>query len=339
MSVSTAAIRRPPATTEVNPTTIRVASLLPGLTDVIHDLDRSSTLVATSHECHSKCVGQVATVTSAGLLHTDISALEVSAGWNATLFANPPNLATHICSFYDTDIESLAAARPTVVLTHLRPQRQFSDPTPQDLRRAIRSVIPSVTHVISADPHTLDEIYALHLSVSRVLHASRIAINLVETARHRLQHISQFVSKQLLDKKPPSLAVVQWTDPLYLAGDWVPEIVRLSAIHDPFTSVGQPSVSVSVGDLFQVEVIVFSLCALDLNACRKGVNAFWRKHNHMLRNWPGTVIITDSTKLFSRVALSNVVQSAEVVAEIVTRSNFYGHRGSLWQVHHPLISR
>lgn len=128
---------------------------------------------------------------------------------------------------------------------------------------------------------------------------------------------------------------MQWTDPLYLAGDWIPEVVTLSAAGDGFTKPGAPSIPVHPADLKRVDIVLFAVCALDLRACQMVVNRFWRQNAHTLRVWTGKLVAVDASRLFSRPALSTVVKSAEVIAEVVADYPIFGHGNSVWKLWTP----
>lgn len=187
---------------------------------------------------------------------------------------------------------------------------------------------------MSVDVRTLEDVFRLHRRLAKELGVEDAAVEPVAEARGRLESIRAFVNaeQQRLGQSRLKVAIVQWADPLFLAGDWVPGVAILAGSDgDGFTHEGGPSVSVMVEDVTGVDLLVFAVCAVQLAGCRTIVNDFMEKNSKALRGWNGRVLFTDATTLFSRPSLSAVVQSAEVIAEIVLRRGCYGHRGLLWR--------
>lgn len=317
----------------------RIASLLPGLTDVLHDLHLSAHLVARSHECLSPSPS----VTSPKLPSTaSLPSLEIASGWNAILTTHPlisspssPDslLAHRICSFYRVDLPALKDTKPTILLTHIAKARTPYEPDQAAVREMLAAYIPSLQTVISTDTQTLADVFQLHRDVARAVGMPDNAINPVAAARGRLESLRSFVDARVREGKAErrKVAIVQWTDPLFLAGDWVPRVAALAgAAGDGYTREGGPSVPVDVDALRGVDVVVFAVCAVGMEGCRRVVDQFVKRNGRKLQGWKGRFVVTDATTLFSRPAISTVVQSAEVIAEIVLGEACYGHKGVLW---------
>lgn len=312
-----------------------VASLLPGLTDVLVDLRLAAHVVANSHECDLSS----STVTFPKLPGTpDLTSLEIASGWNAATAPHTSQfspfcrhlLATRTCSFYHVNPEALARANPRVLLTHVAPSRSPLDPAEDDVQVALQRLLPRLEVIISANCRTLRDVFQLQLDVARALHRPAVAVLPVATARARLRSLQIRADAARLQKRP-RLTVVQWADPLFLAGDWVPAVVR-AAGGDPdgLTVEGSPSVAVEPAALLGVDVVVFALCAVDLKGCAKALEAFLEKHGSLFAGWKGSFVVTDATKLFSRPSLSAVAKSAEVLSDVVLDGNKFRYRGVLW---------
>lgn len=160
-----------------------------------------------------------------------------------------------------------------------------------------------------------------------------MAVAPVAGARGGLESVRAFVEARFRQGKAErrKVAIVQWVEPLFLAGDWVPGVAVLAgSAGDGYTREGRPSVSVGVDALRGVDVVVFAVCAVGMEGCRQIVQEFVKREERKLQGWKGRFVVTDATMLFSRPAISTVVQSAEVVAEIVLEEGCYGHRGMLW---------
>lgn len=351
--------------------TIRLVSLLPFITDVVHQLGLSHLLVGLSHECESEqCVaaeGREPPVLTKPKLDENIALLassEVAGGWNHVstwegqrLMAEQQQhlssyhdeiskqLSTQLCSFYLVDIQKLATLQPTHILTHISPT-SLSQQDPNDEQSHQHTVdamlkfkIPTVEDVTSLSANSLPEIYSLHHRIAEILRAD--AVNVVTNGRALLLQTSSLISqiRRPIQTKP-SVAVVQWTDPLYLTGGFAHEILELigADIHcRHLPRVGQPSSPISTLQLLSnFEHVVFVPCALPLQDGRRIVEEWWFQNVHsqyspLVKRKNIKFAVVDGTKLFSWLGLSVVATSAQVLAEIVYDIQWFGHKDSFWQ--------
>lgn len=333
---------RAPAETrsESSSRTVRVVCLLPGLTDIVTELGAAANIVANTHECcnHAAAV----TIPKLGA-DASASLREISAGWSVV---SSLGLQLHqdarqclrnlICSFYSVDVSKLAATKPSVICTILPRQRSFLDPSPEEITNAIKRAIPSVQEVLSIDPSTLSEVFAATVQLSRLLNCPISANMAVAGAKLRLQAIRQCVGKLRTKGDSPRVAILQWADPIYLAGDWVPEIVDVGGGRPgTFTRAGGPSVMLSIQQLLTYDVIVLAVCGVNRKSCRDICKTFCFENREVLKTRRPRIIATDALKLFSRPSLCTVIMSAEVVAEVVSNKAVFDHRGVLWSEFDP----
>ena len=190
---------------------MRIASLLPSATEIVHLLDMSDDLVGVTFECdfppdpridHAVLVGGLET---AGLTPGEIDELvrtRVAAGDD----------------LYRLDEDAFRAADPDVVLT-------------QDLCRVC--ALPAATTnealdrlgcsatVVTLDPHTLDEVMATISDVGAALDVASRAARLVDELNSRIDR----VWRRVRDLSAPTVFVLEWADPPFLSGHWVPDLV------------------------------------------------------------------------------------------------------------------
>lgn len=353
--------------------TIRLVSLLPFITDVVHQLDLSHLLVGLSHECESeKCIaaeGREPPVLTKPKLDENIvklAACDVAGGWNHVstwegqrllaeqqqqhLLSNYDDeiskaLSTQLCSFYLVDIQKLAALRPTHILTHISSPSQ-SEQHPDDeenhqqtVEAMLKFKVPTVEEVTSLSAYSLPEIYSLHHRVAEILHAD--AVDVVTNGRALLLQASSLISQiRPAIQTKPSVAIVQWTDPLYLTGGFAHEILQLigADIHcRHLPRAGQPSSAISTLQLLSnFEHVVFVPCALPLQDGRRVVDEWWFQNVHsqyscLVKRRNIKFAVVDGTKLFSWLGLSVVATSAQVLTEIVYDVKWFGHKDSFWE--------
>jgi iron complex transport system substrate-binding protein len=284
-----------------------------------------------------------------------LSSREIAAGWSAAVAQTAVGWSTsdsaervvseRLCSFYRTHVPALARAAPAVVLTHVARPRGLTEPDEDEVRAALRWLSPSTRTVLSLDPSTVTEVFAAAHAVARALGTPAAALHAVQATRMRLARVEEYAaSVATLQKKAarpassnvmgfrrrPRVAVVQWADPLYLAGGWVPEAVHLAGGEDPFCRPGGPSVVIEAGDLNRVDVLVVAVCAVGLNGAEKIAEELWHARARELTSCTARVVVVDAVRLFSRASLSAVADSVECMAEILANSGAFSRR-HLWR--------
>lgn len=122
--------------------TERIASLLPGFSDIVTELHGQLSLVAVSHECTVDT--PAVCVTDSKLRVQGLDPHQIAAGWNAMNSqqqAVTNLLSRHTCSFYEVDMVALANSKPSVLLTHLKPANTELDPSEDELISALETFV------------------------------------------------------------------------------------------------------------------------------------------------------------------------------------------------------
>ncbi len=191
---------------------MRIASLLPAATEIVGALGLADDLVAVTFECDQP----------AGIRETRPVVVDTAlpAGLDpAGIDAWVRERAARGLPQYELDRAALHAAAPDLVLT-------------QDLCRVcalpeatVREALDALdldAEVLSVDPHSVDEVLHDIGRIARRAGAPDAGASLVADLRARLDVVKVAVA----GRSAPRVLVLEWTDPPFLAGHWVPELVR-----------------------------------------------------------------------------------------------------------------
>lgn len=329
--------------------TVRVASLLPFITDIVHELNLSHLLVAVSHDCGiEKNKASIVTKPKLNDTHTK-EALQLSAGWNQvkntyehlTSSDESSPLASYLCSFYSVDMNKLSKLKPTHILTHMSASTtNVFQPSIDEIIAMTKYCIPSVKSILSLNATTLSQIFKLHHEITTTLDIPKqISVNSITTTAHQLLnqvsnlHSSMSTSKSTNTTK--SVAVVQWTQPTFLCGGYVPELIEIAGgqSHSPMPGIGENSIQINPRQLLAFQYVIFVPCALKLKCAKSVVDSYWASSfNDIEKSTLQTKFaVVDGVRLFSWLGLTNVVTSAQVIAEFIHGCQWFGHKGTLWQ--------
>ncbi|MFQ5948393.1 MAG: cobalamin-binding protein [Acidimicrobiia bacterium] len=230
---------------------MRIVSLLPSATEVLFALGKGGDVVGRTHECdHPEGVSNIPTVTR-DLLPPGL----VSAAIDSAVADSIRDQHT----IYQLDVEALLALDPDVVITQ---SVCGVCAVPTALVEDVVCTMPRRARVVSADPHTLEEVLESIIDVGEAVGAPADARRVVEGLRARLQRLASAVE----GRPRPTTAVVEWPDPVYTAGHWVPEMVGAAGGRSVLGDGGRPSVPVALERLVEAkpEVVVLAFCGFDL---------------------------------------------------------------------------
>ena len=229
---------------------MRIVSLLPAATDIVTALGLADRLVGVTFECadeaRARCPVVVDTAIPPGLTPSEIDA------WVR-------DRAARGLPMYELDRAGLAALHPDLLLTQdLCRVCALPAGTVEDACR----VIGTDADVLSLDPHTLDEVLAAVETVGRAAGAQDAAETLVGELRARLAAVEQAVA----GRPRPRVLVLEWTDPPFLAGHWVPELVSRAGGLPVAGVAGGRSVTAGWEELPPADVVVVAPCGFGLDA-------------------------------------------------------------------------
>jgi iron complex transport system substrate-binding protein len=228
---------------------VRIASLLPAATEIVVALGLADRLVAVTFECAAPVRASCPVVVDTAI-PSDLSPAEIDAWVRERAARDLP--------LYELDRAALAAAAPDLILT-------------QDLCRVCAlpaatvaeacRVIGTDAEVLTLDPHSLDDVLEAVTAVGSAAAAADAAGALTGRLRARMAAVERAVA----DRPRPRVLVLEWTDPPYLAGHWVPELVRRAGGQPVGALPGERSVAAAWADLPAADLVVVAPCGYDLD--------------------------------------------------------------------------
>ncbi|WP_037805892.1 cobalamin-binding protein [Amycolatopsis sp. La24] len=187
---------------------MRIVSLLPAATDLVATLGKASDLVGRTHECDWPAeVASVPVVTAADLDSDTLTSREISTAVGASHQGS---------SLYSVDVRQLAALAPDLVLT-----QDLCEVCAVSYTRVAAAVrmLDAGPRVLSLEPRTLDEVLGCLTTLGDALDVPEVAAARVAELRSRLAT----VRRRVAGLPRPRVVALEWLDPLWPAGHWVPE--------------------------------------------------------------------------------------------------------------------
>ncbi len=234
---------------------MRIVSLLPAATEIVALLGATDHLVGITHECdYPDVVRSRARVTRSALPHAhDPSAIDA-----AVRDAQAGGVA-----LFTLDEKTITALHPTAILT--QELCEVCAVREADVR-ALAARLSPPPEVVTLDGTSLDGIYEDIRAVARALGADDEADELLAGLRDRVKHVHNTLKAAQAPR--PTVALVEWTDPLYVAGHWGPEQIARAGGVDVLGIHGQHSERVNMDALraSDPDIVIFAPCGYSVEA-------------------------------------------------------------------------
>ncbi|GAA2239620.1 MULTISPECIES: cobalamin-binding protein [Kitasatospora] len=286
---------------------MRIVSLLPAATDIAAELGLGGALVGRTHECDrpAATVAGIPVVTAAEFDADRLTSREISEAVGGA--------AHRGSSLYTLDVEKLAALAPDVVLT--QDLCEVCAVSYTGVTEAVR-ILDGGPRVLSLEPRTLPEVIACLEHVGAELGVAATAARVAAALHARLDRVAAAVH----GLPRPRVVAVEWLDPLWPAGHWVPEQVEIAGGTPLLAEAGEHTKPITWDAVRSARPDVLLVLPCGFPPART------EREFHLLTGLPGwdelpavrddRVWILDGPSYFNRPG-PRVVRGVEVLAQIL----------------------
>jgi iron complex transport system substrate-binding protein len=287
---------------------MRVCSLLPSATEILFSLGLGDSVVGVTHECDfpPEAAGKPVLIRP-----------RVDPG------AKPADLDRQVAelvqrgeSIYAVDAELLKSLAPDLIVT--QDLCHVCAASPDDLATALAQ-LPKRPRVLSLTPHSLTDVWGDIRRVGEATGRRREAQALAITLEQRMAAIEMKVARAA---PRPRVLCLEWLDPFYVGGHWVPEMVAKAGGEDVLGRAGEPSFRVTARQIAdsRPDMIVVMPCGYNLErADRESKAAHWPESWSDLPAMRDKQIFTvDANSYFSRPG-PRLADGIAVLAQILHR--------------------
>ena len=286
---------------------MRVCSLLPGATEIAFALGLGDDVVGVTHECDYPAEARQKPVVVHGLVDSNrMTSLEIDRWVGERLGSNQ--------GLYLLDEERLREAAPDVILT-----QGLCDVCAIDYNEVVAAseTLAKKPKIVSLTPNCLTDVLDDVARVGEATGRRHIAERVVEELEQRISSVRE---QAATSSARPRVACLEWFDPIYLAGHWVPEMIEIAGAEDVLGRRGEPSEKVEWQSIRESapEIIVLMPCGFDVPRTLREAGVLER-----LEGWhdlpavkAGKVFAVNGHAFFSRPG-PRLVDGLEILAHII----------------------
>ncbi|HEX6509381.1 MAG TPA: cobalamin-binding protein [Chloroflexota bacterium] len=284
----------------------RIVSLLPSATEIVCALGLGDRLIAVTHECdYPPDARSKPRVTVSAFDPTSLSSYEIDRAVRESLVDQ--------ATIYHLDRDLIEDLEPDLILTQ---ELCTVCAVGTDEVKALVEELPVRPQLVSLEPQTLGDVFDSMLLVGRLTGRFRRAFELTAELRARVEGVREAVSAEPVRK----VLTLEWLDPFFVGGHWVPEMVEIAGGCDVLGEVGKPSREASQEEVVRsaADVVVAMPCGYGLDRSLDELATFcspigW---NELPAVGRGEVYAVDGSSYFSRPG-PRLVDGVEILASIL----------------------
>jgi iron complex transport system substrate-binding protein len=281
---------------------VRIVSLLPSATDIVCSIGLRDQLVGRTHECDwPPGIDNVPAVTSDALATHEMTSADIHAAIGGAVHSGS--------SIYGLDTDALDRAKPDLIIT-----QELCDvcAVSYEAVTGAARLMEADAKVVSLEPHSIDDILDHVLLVGELTGADAAARAVVADARDRLARLSDATR----DVERPKVVCIEWLDPIFAAGHWVPEQVEVAGGTEMLGPRGRPSHQVPWEAVVEASphVVVLMPCGMPIDRTLSELDVLTSRPGwsdlEAVRD--GRVHVVDASSYFNRPG-PRVIRGAEIL--------------------------
>jgi iron complex transport system substrate-binding protein len=279
---------------------MRIVSLVPAATELLFALDLGDEVVGVTHECDFPPQVRGLPKVTRAVLASDLSPAEIDAAVKERTLAGD--------SIYELDADALSDLEPDLIVTQALCQVCAVS---ADEVRAIAEELDTQPMVISLDPHTIGEVLGDARTLAQATGRGDEAVELIREAAGRIDRV-RIATR---DVRRPRIVALEWLDPPFAAGHWIPQLISYAGGEDVLGFAGERSEEQRWEAIaaVQPDIVIVMPCGYDAEIAHREAEMH---RDELAALGAGEVVAVDAAAYFSRPG-PRLVEGLETLAHII----------------------
>ncbi len=293
--------RLPAAYTDrLTPIAMRIVSLVPAATEMLFALDLGEDVVGVTHECDFPPEARGRRKVTRTVIPDDLSAAEIDAAVKERTLAGD--------SIYALDGDALQELAPDLIVTQAL--CHVCAVSEQDVR-AVAGQIETRPMVISLDPHTIGEVLGDARTLAQATGRKDEGVDLIRESAARIDRVRVATRAA----RRPTVVALEWLDPPFAAGHWMPQLIAYAGGEDLLGLPGESSQQITWEQVATVspDIVIVMPCGYDAEIAHREAEMH---RDELVALGAGDVVAVDAGAYFSRPG-PRLVDGLETLAHIL----------------------
>lgn len=284
---------------------MRVVSFLPSATETLYELGVGASIAGVTHECKYPPAAR----NKPQVIHPSFDQSKMSG---REIDAKIAELVRSSGDIYAVDENLLKKANPDLIIA--QGLCEVCSPFTKEIGRAV-SMLGGKPDVLVLDPHDLDDVLVSIMDVAEKVGRVKEGARLVASLQKRVDAV-----RSIRIKERPRVVCVEWVDPLFTAGHWVPQMVEYAGGVNGISVAGEQSRRLDVNEIarFDPDVIVMMPCGFGVSRTIEEMKALKNNEewNSLAAVKKGNVYAVEAGAYFSKPS-PRTVTGLEILAKII----------------------
>jgi iron complex transport system substrate-binding protein len=283
----------------------RIVSFLPSATEILYELGVGDQIVGVTHECNYPEQAK----TKPRVIH---SSFDPNTMTSQEIDNKVVDLMHSGKDIYILDEDILKKANPNLIIS--QDICEVCSPYTKEVNRAV-AILDNKPEVLILDPRNLDDILTNILEIAKKVGKENESQSFIDSLKKRITYIQTKPKKSKL-----KVLCVEWLDPLFTAGHWVPQLVEMAGGINGISSTGDQSRRMEVDETikFDPDIIILMPCGFDIKRTileyeKLANNIRWKSLEAVQNN---QVYAVNANEYFSKPG-PRTVTGLEILAKII----------------------
>ena len=295
----------------------RIVSFLPSATEILYEIGAGSQILGVTHECnYPKDAKSKLKVINSSFDASTMSSKEID-NKIVELFANGKDI-------YIINEKILKKLKPDLIVA--QGICEVCSPFTKEIKRAI-SVLEYNPKVIVLDPHNVSSILDNITEIATNIGKFNEGKNLVRLLEDKINRIKKITELKTNKEDLPKILCLEWIDPFFTAGHWVPEMVQIAGGINGLGKSNEQSRRTSLEEItkFDPDIIILMPCGFNIDRTIKEYkNASLNKNqewNNLRAIKNNELYVVDAGSYFSKPGPRTII-GIEILAKIISPNEF-----------------
>jgi len=290
----------------------RIVSFLPSATEILYELGVGNQVLAVTHECNYP----VEAKSKPRVIHSSFDPEKMSS---YEIDNKVVELVHTQKDIYVLDEQVLKSANPDLIVA--QGICEVCSPYTREINRAV-TILDNKPQVLILDPRNLDDILENIIEIGNKVDRTQHAQDLVAKLRARIKAI-----KDTPKVSRPKVLCIEWLDPLFTAGHWVPQMVEIAGGINGISSTGEQSRRMEIDEAVKLDpdIIILMPCGFDVSRTISEYEKLSkdRKWSSIPAVRQGNLYAVNANEYFSKPG-PRTITGIEILSKIIQPNTFKG---------------
>ncbi len=287
----------------------RIVSFLPSATEIIYWLGSQDLLFGVTHQCNFPAEAKNKPQVIRSVFDSEsMTSLQIEE--------KIQELSRLQKDFFIINYDLLEKIQPDLIIS--QGLCDVCSPHNKEIDKAIQ-FLDNKPDTLVLDPHTVDDIMQNIMDVAKSVGKETVGLNIKVSLTKRIEKIS------LTKNKKPKVICLEWFDPFYICGHWVPQMVEIAGGINGISKIGERSRKIELSQIsqFDPDILILLPCGFDVYKIVREYGSLQKNHqwNSLRAVHDDMVFAVDALSYFSRPS-PRIITGIEMLAKIINPDSF-----------------